>query len=213
MMIWELLIRRGVQPDWHDTSHDSPLHHLAEWDGTAETAEFFASHGGDPDLPRGDGKTPYFLAVRAGNTAVADVLRAHGAKPVRPADHLIGACRRADPKAATLIVRANPRVLSTLIPEDYDVLVESAAHNRLDIVKLMLEIGFSPGAMGGSGATPLHSAAWHGQLEMVRLFLAFGAPKDARDAMFGNTPREWAIHGSKHCRDADEDYAAIVTML
>jgi ankyrin repeat protein len=213
--IWELLIKRGVHPNWNDTSHDSPLHHLAMWNGDTATAEFFLQNGADPNLLRADGKTPYFLAVRFGNVAVAEVLLAHGAnsRVVSPADELIGACRRLDRETAWSIVRAHPEVLRTLNDQDYEVLVQSAAHNRLDIVKLMLEIGFNPDAYGESGMTALHAATWHGHADMVRLLLDFGAHVQQRDIMFGNSPLESAQHGFKHSRKSSEEYELILTLL
>jgi ankyrin repeat protein len=215
VMIWQLLIKRGVRPNWNDTTQDSPLHHLAMWNGDAATAEFFLANGAPPELRRADGKTPYFLAVRFGNQPVAGVLRAHGAKSddVRAADALIGACRVADVQAASAIAREHPDVLKHLSAEDQDVFVECAGRNRLDAVRLMLEIGFEPARPGESGATALHAAAWHGHVQMIRLLLRSGTPRDIRDKTFGQTPKEWALHGSKHCRDAAEDYAAILEIL
>jgi ankyrin repeat protein len=215
VIIWELLIKRGVHPNWSDTSHDSPLHHLAMWDGDAATAEFFLKNGADPNLPRADGKTPYFLAVRSGNAAVANVLLAHGADShvVSPADELIGACRRLDRETAWSIVHAHPEVFRTLNDQDYEVLVQSAAHNRLDIVKLMLEIGFNPDGYGESGMTALHAATWHGHVDMVRLLLDFGAHVQLRDTMFGSSPLETARHGSDHSRKSREEFEAVFSLL
>jgi ankyrin repeat protein len=215
IMIWEFLIKRGVQPNWNDKTQDSPLHHLATWDGDAAVVEFFLAHGADPNLRRADGKTPYFLAVRSGNKPVADVLLAHGAKSdaVRITDELVGACRRLDVRTASSIVRRDPDVSKQLDAADIEALVEAAGRNRLDIVKLMLETGFDPAVPGESGATALHAAAWHGHVEMVRLLLKFGAPADIRDRLFGASPRDWARHGSKHCRDAAEQYEEVLRVL
>jgi ankyrin repeat protein len=215
VLIWELLIKKGVHPNWNDTSHDSPLHHLAMWDGEAATAEFFLKNGADPNLPRADGKTPYFLAVRFGNVVVAKVLLAHGANShaVSPADDLIGACRRADRETASSIVRAHPEVLRTLSDQDYEVFIQSAAHNRLDVVKLMLETGFNPDAYGESGATALHAAAWHGHADIVQLLLDFGAHVQQRDMMFGSSPIESTQHGLKHSRKSSEEYEVILSLL
>jgi ankyrin repeat protein len=215
VLIWELLIKRGVHPNWNDTSHDSPLHHLAMWGGDADTAEFFLQNGADPNLPRADGKTPYFLAVRFGNVAVAKTLLAQGASShvVSPADELIGACRRVDRERASSIVRAHPEVLRTLKDQDYEVLVQSAAHNRLDIVKLMLETGFNPDAYGESGMTALHAATWHGHEDIVRLLLDFGAHVQLRDTMFGSSPLESAQHGLNHSRKSPEEYEVIISLL
>lgn len=214
VMIWEFLIKRGVQPNWHDRTHDSLLHHLAMWSDDPAHAELFLSNGADPNLPRADGVTPYFLAVRYGNKPVADVLRAHGARQdgVRLTDELIGACRRLGVREASSLVRRHPEVLRHLEPADTEVLIESAASNQLDVVRLMLEIGFNPADIGESGHTALHAAAWHGHVDMVRLLLKYGAPLHARDTMFAGTPHEWALHGSKHCRDADR-YPAVLELL
>jgi ankyrin repeat protein len=215
IMIWELLIKRGVQPNWKDKTQDSPLHHLAMWNGDRATAEFFLANGADPNLRRADGKTPYFLAVRAGNKPVADVLLAYGAKPdsVGITDELVGACRRVDVRTASSIVRRHPDVSKQLDTVDIEAFVEAAGQNRLDIVKLMLETGFNPAAGGESGATALHAAAWHGHVEMVRLLLKFGAPTDVGDSLFGASPRQWGVHGSKHCRDAAQEYEEVLRML
>jgi ankyrin repeat protein len=185
------------------------------WDGDAATAEFFLQSGADPDLRRADGKTPYFLAVRFGNVAVAKALLAHGANShvASPADELIGACRRVDAQTAASIVRSHPEILRTLSDQDYEILVQSAAHNRLDIVKLMLETGFNPDGYGESGMTALHAASWHGQQDMVRLLLDFGAHVQLRDTMFGNTPLQSAQHGSNHNRKSPEEFEVIFNLL
>jgi hypothetical protein len=215
IMIWECLIKRGVQPNWNDKTQDSLLHHLAMWNGDEATAEFFLSNGADPNVRRADGKTPYFLAVRSGNKPVAEVLLAHGANPddVKITDELVGACRRVDVRTASSIVRRHPGVPKQLETADIEALVEAAGQNRLDIVKLMLEIGFDPGLAGESGANALHAAAWHGHVEMVQLLLKFGAPTEIRDSLFGASPRDWAIHGSKHCRDGAQEYQEVLRML
>jgi ankyrin repeat protein len=103
--------------------------------------------------------------------------------------------------------------LKQLDTADIEALVEAADQNRLDIVRLMLETGFDPAAPGESGATALHAAAWHGRVEMVRLLLKFGAPTGIRDSLFGASPRDWAVHGSKHCRDAAQEYEEVLRML
>lgn len=215
VMIWEKLIERGVHPNWTDTSSDTPLHHLAASGGDAARCEFFLAHGADPNLPKADGKTPYLLAVRAGNRAVADVLRAHGARTgiARPADELIGACCRADSDAAWTVVRSNAGVLQTLRPEDQELLVKAAGRNRIAEVKLMAELGLDLGGFGESCATALHAAAWHGHPAMVQLLLSFHAPVNVRDTTYGTSPLAWAAHGSRNCRDADDDYCVIIEKL
>jgi ankyrin repeat protein len=40
--------------------------------------------------------------------------------------------------------------------------------------------------------TALHSAAWNGDLEMVKLLVEAGADTSARDAKYDGTPLGWA---------------------
>lgn len=44
------------------------------------------------------------------------------------------------------------------------------------------------------GATPLHQAAWQGDLELIRRLLAAGADPSITDDRFGSTPLQWAEH-------------------
>ncbi len=51
-----------------------------------------------------------------------------------------------------------------------------------------------PNSRDGNGATPLHHAAWAGDLEMIDRLLAAGADPGAVDNRFGSTPQQWAEH-------------------
>lgn len=44
------------------------------------------------------------------------------------------------------------------------------------------------------GATPLHTAAFHGRQEIVDILLKAGADINARDKEYSATPAGWAIH-------------------
>jgi hypothetical protein len=48
---------------------------------------------------------------------------------------------------------------------------------------------------------------------MVKLLLEVGASVNARDVTYDTSPLAWAAHGSKNCRQADEDYCVVVTAL
>ena len=45
--------------------------------------------------------------------------------------------------------------------------------------------------------TPLHNAAWMGNLEMVKLLVELGADPNARDSSFNATPLGWATHNEQ----------------
>ena len=47
---------------------------------------------------------------------------------------------------------------------------------------------------GDGGTTPLHLAAYEGDLELARLLVSLGADPDRPDPAFGSTPVGWAEH-------------------
>ncbi|MBB4856319.1 hypothetical protein HNP40_003737 [Mycobacteroides chelonae] len=49
-------------------------------------------------------------------------------------------------------------------------------------------------ARDAEGATPLHHAAWEGDLELIRRLLDAGADRTIADDRFGTTPLAWAEH-------------------
>lgn len=63
-----------------------------------------------------------------------------------------------------------------------------------ELVRWLLSLGCDVNESGGgrSGETPLHSAAWNGDLAMVRLLVEAGADVQARDREHDNTPLGWA---------------------
>jgi hypothetical protein len=81
-------------------------------------------------------------------------------------------------------------------------------------VRLMLEAGVPVDSRGQHGATPLHWAAFHGNVDMTRDILRFKPPLEATDRDFNGTPLGWAMHGSRHgwYRDSG-NYQAVADLL
>jgi hypothetical protein len=52
----------------------------------------------------------------------------------------------------------------------------------------------NPNTRDENGATPLHEAAWGGDLELIQRLLDAGADPTIADARFGSTPLGWAEH-------------------
>jgi hypothetical protein len=81
----------------------------------------------------------------------------------------------------------------------------------------MCDLGFSPHARNshgfGSGEQPLHSAAYTGNVEVVRLLLGAGAEVDARDARFDATPLCYATVGSREQAGQAGDWIQTVRLL
>ena len=63
-------------------------------------------------------------------------------------------------------------------------------------VAVMLGAGWPVDARGQHRATPLHWAAWNGNVEMVaRRCCSHGAPIDVKGDEYDGTPLFWAIYG------------------
>jgi ankyrin repeat protein len=121
---------------------------------------------------------------------------------------LIAACWAADETAVQSLLRDNPDLATRLSESDRRQVALAARNNETAVLRAMLSAGLPADATGQHGATPLHWAAFHGNLEMVRELLHHpGRPSlELPDADFKSTPLGWAIHGSQHgwhCRTGD----------
>src|SRR3954447_12669051 len=60
-------------------------------------------------------------------------------------------------------------------------------------VKALLASGCDPSERDQLGSTPLHDAAWNGDLAIIDLLLRSGANLEARHAETGSTPLHYAV--------------------
>jgi ankyrin repeat protein len=169
-------------------------------------------------MPGPDGRTPYQQAVRTGQDQVAELLAQHGAgTALSSADEFLAACHRADRAAATAVLAGRPDLAARLITEAHQALAGAADHGHTEAVRLMLDLGFPPGARSeqDNGATALHLSAAAGSIGTVRLLLERGADIEARDTAWNSTPLEWAIVGSgmRLGHDPDPDWLVTVSAL
>jgi ankyrin repeat protein len=210
------LLEHGADPDVPSYDHRStPLHAIAAQGRDAEVARLFLAHGADPRRTRADGRTPYELAVRAGNAPVAAVLREAGGAvdTLRPVDAVLAACAAGDVAGARRMLDAEPALRATLLSDEADALIHLAGAGNVGAIPVLAALGFDLGREHHHGGTALHWASWHGRVEVVRALLDAGAPVNPRDRTYGSSPIAWAAHGSVHCREADADYLAVIERL
>ena len=211
------LLEHGADPNVTSTEHEeTPLHQVARNTHTAAVAGMLVEHGAAVDPRTTEGRTPLVLAVRAGNLAMAHFLRARGADATRltPADEFLGACLTADEPKARALAAADPSLVARLAEADLHGLLHAGANAGSEaVLRLMHALGFDLRSEGQWGGTPLHWAAWQGDVGLVKLLLSLDAPVNVRDKQFGGSPLGWAAHGSANCRRADDEYAAIIELL
>ena len=156
----------------------------------------------------GRGKTPHALAREFGHEAVLQLLLER-----TPADlKLAIACELGDAKLVAQLKGGG--AVPAVSPALQGKIVQAAIDNQADAVRLLLESGWSSASPAHHGATLLHWAAFHGNVEMVRLLLQRSPDLEARDADFRGTPLDWALHGSEHgWHRATGDYPGVVELL
>ena len=212
--VW--LLEHGADPNVTSYAKaESPLHLLSAGFPKLATVDQLLAHGADPNLKRADGRTPYELAVRHGNAAIAQRLLDHGADEsgLSTIDRFLGACLAADEQAARALLDEDPELLTSLGAHERSALTDAVAHGHEAAIRLMVGLGFPLDAQAPGGGTALHHAAWQGRVMLVRALLEIGAPIDVRDTQFGSSPLGWAAHGSGCHTGRDDDYLVIVDAL
>jgi hypothetical protein len=111
---------------------------------------------------------------------------------------LLAACWGEDQTGVNSLLSKNTGLTHTLSESDRRQVANAARNNNLGAVRVMLAAGLPVDARGQHGATPLHWAAFHGNVEMAREILRYHPPLGLADADFHLAPLGWAIYGSEH---------------
>ena len=212
---FEWLLEHGADPNVPSgSSVETPLHTIAAGAPKPAAARALLAHGANPNIERKDGRTPYRLAVRHGNRAIASLLMAHGAHAngLLPMEEFLGACLAADERAARALLASHPELSGSFTKEDKSAVLDAARQDNGAAIRLMAALGF-PLAWPERTATPLHEAAWLGHVNAAAALIELGAPLDGRDRDFGCSPITWAAHGSGCNAGRDDAYCTIVDLL
>lgn len=145
-------------------------------------------------------------------TSPIDALSRLGPRGRPLVEHLI---RHGVPAAPQEYARMGDRAaLQRLIEADPSVAAQDAVmmgavdFSHHDLAAWLLERGANVNARSDAESrhTALHSAAWNGDLRMVKLLIEAGADPAIRDAQYDATPRGWAetaieVTNNEACRD------------
>lgn len=210
------LLEHGADPNVPSGDGGSrPLHHAVHRARSLPMAEALLSHGAEVDARDHAGRSALEIAVALGHPELEALLLAHGAdgSMITPMHRFLGACMRGEESEARTFLEQHPGLMQALPREARSLAAQAAHEGRAVAVRTLLAMGWDIAWEGAWGGTPLHHAAWRGDVALVRDLLERAAPLDLRDSQFGSSPLAWAAHGSRHCRDADEDYSRVITML
>lgn len=208
------LLEHGADANraWGDAG-EAPLHVTARrWD--VAMVELLVAHGANLSQRRADGETAHTLAELAGNHAIAEWLRAHGAADeLTPLQRFVAACARGDRGTAESMLSAEPSLRTELRPDHHLLVHHAAETGNQAMLESMLACGFDANAADKDHVTPLHRAAMSGYPEAARLLLAYGADVNALDGMFAAPPLIWAVEGRSSTDPAGRDFVGVARVL
>jgi ankyrin repeat protein len=131
-----------------------------------------------------------------------------------PEIQLINYCWAHDEGGLKALLAKQPNLASHVSQADLHSLPNAARDRDHIALRLFLEAGLPIDAPGQHQATALHWAAWHGDVEAVKLLLQHKAPLEAKDRDFNSTPLHWTMHGSEngwHCSEGN--YPEVARLL
>jgi ankyrin repeat protein len=207
-----LLVEFGLGTDkggpWHvrlNSGHGTPAQLLEDQLSVAaaedrpEWARLALAAGADPDgqgtrHPLRYGLAPYELAVRRGNREVAELLRAAGATmPAQdPVDEFLAACMAGDQAMVDGLLAGRPALAKEAVARRPDAVFQATELRRPGVIRLLASLGFDVNVW--ARITPLHQAAYDGDVATVETLLDLGADPELRDPGYDATPLGWAEH-------------------
>ena len=219
-LLFEYGLGRGDGGPWRHRlgeAQQSPAVMLADqliWGvqaGRHDRVALLLSHGVDPNHPGSghpthQGRTALEWAQRTGSTELAALLADAGARPTADLDAVDALLADALAGNAEAVRAADPRLLADARRRRPMAVVDAVELRRPEAIRLLVSVGFS--IHGDGRTTPLHAAAYDGDLELARLLVELGADVDRQDPTFHSTPVGWAEHAHA---DAVADYLRSVS--
>jgi ankyrin repeat protein len=202
-LIYEHTVNQGRTADWADPewmmigmggygSGARWMLNIAVRDNNIELAEWVLAHGANPNAgpPRSNlmlQRPLYEGALLSGNTEMAELLLRYGARtPATPLDGLdafSAAALRLDAAEVHRLAARHPEYLKA--PES---MLTAARLDRVDAVRLLLDVGMSPDVATDKGERGLHAAAYANALGAAQLLLDRGAAVDPVNTEWDSTP-------------------------
>lgn len=172
------------------------LHQALERNNRLRFFELLLDHRADPAQLDRNGRSVFMMAARGSRADVLDLFTARGHEyTLDDGDRLLSACAHKYGDEARAMVAAQPSLVASIEARDPWVLAEAAGAGDVDVIALMLDLGFDIASRtsraDSQDNTALHLAVWRGRAPVAKLLIDRGAPLDAKNKK-NKTPLEWA---------------------
>lgn len=200
----EILLAYGADPD--DMGVSAICHALERGRGTQHFESLLKS-GADPQGCDRHGVSVYENALIRGRHDVMQLLeRLSITYNATPAERFLDYCSRGDREKAKQVLAEYPALWDKLSEHHAARLSEAIWNGETSAALLMIDLGAPVNRAGSSVGPPLHVAAWMGNVAMVEVLLDKGADIKQLDQKYNLTAVGWAMHGSLHAINPDEEY-------
>lgn len=172
--------------------------------------------------PKADGSHQYVYTFNAAGLSPHQVALEYGHEDIfaylveqSPPDvKLLAYCAQANATAAKQIVTEFPGIVAQVPEADRRQLIHAAWTNNVASVRLMAELGFDLHIYDDDRMMPVHSAAFHGFADVIKLLLDADAapPLDWLNG-YGGTPLSTCLYGRIHSWRDDGDFPASIKLL
>jgi hypothetical protein len=112
-----------------------------------------------------------------------------------PVEELLAACMAADRATVERMLADQPILKRDAITRRPEAILHATELRRPEAIRLLAELGFDVNVW--ARITPLHQAAYDGDIEVVRTLLDVGADPTLRDPGFNAIPLGWAEHARR----------------
>ena len=174
----KFMVPISTNPFASDNQGLNPLH-IAASQGHANIVRYLLNKGLSPDSQNYDGKTSIYLAAQNNHTTILKVLYQFSKSPMAGTNDglnpLFIAIRNGHDEVVKFICKNNPiNLITECSPINQTNALHFAAESgRLDILKDLFPKFNNVLAPSNDGWTPVHTAAYHGHVDILRYLSKF----------------------------------------
>jgi len=197
--LYERSARRHETSKWTASSPHWPQTGILDWLLTQAVtgnslirARWILERGANPSTPHFYSKRNLHTeALLNGFLEMAALLVEHGAQPetLQAYEAFQVACLRGDRAAVKTLLDAHPEYLSVPAP-----LFKAAEQNRVEVARMLLDLGMSPDVTEQNNTRALHRAAASDAVDVGKLLIERGAEIDPVETYHNGVPLGWSIY-------------------